>query len=96
VKKPSGLKVKNIKKKKARITWKKVRNVNGYEIYRSTKKSGKYKKIKTIKKGSTTSYTNSKLKNRRQYYYKIRAYKVVNGQKYYSTFTGAKGVKIKR
>lgn len=96
VKKPSGLKVKNIKKKKARITWKKVRNVNGYEIYRSTKKSGKYKKIKTIKKGSTTSYTNSKLKNRKQYYYKIRAYKVVNGQKYYSTFTGAKGVKIKR
>lgn len=51
VKTPAGLKVKNIKKKKSKLTWKKVNGASGYEIYRSTKKSGKYKRIKTGQPG---------------------------------------------
>lgn len=45
----TNLKVKNKKKRKAVITWKKVKNADGYQVYRATKKSGKFKKVKTIK-----------------------------------------------
>lgn len=96
IKKPSGFKVKNVKKRKVKVRWKKVKGADGYEIYRSTKKNGEYSRIKTIKKVGTVNYTNSKLKNKKQYYYKIRAYKTVNGKKYYSVFSGVKSVKIKK
>lgn len=95
VKKPSVIKVKSVKKKKVRITWKRVKGANGYELYRSTKKNGKYSKIKTVKKSGTVKYTDSRIKKKKQYYYKIRAYKKVNGKKYYSLFSDRKGIKIK-
>lgn len=44
------------------ISWKKVKGASGYEVYRSTKKNGKYKKIKTIKKAGTVRFTDKKLK----------------------------------
>ena len=78
------------------------RSVNGQieylltECVRQRKKNGKYVKIKTIKKPNTVKFTDSKLKKKKQYYYKIRAYKILNGRKYYSPFTGKKGVKIRK
>lgn len=48
-----------------KISWKKVKGASGYQIYRASKKKGKYKKIKTITKGSTRRYTNKKLKKER-------------------------------
>ena len=94
VQKPTGLKLNNIKKRKVKITWKKAKNVSGYEIYRCTKKNGKYKRIITIKKGGTIGCINSKLKTRQRYYYKIRSYKIVGKKKYYSSFTGIKNIKV--
>ena len=55
----------------------------------------KYKAVSTIKKGSTVSYTNKKLTSKKTYYYKVRAYRVVNGKKVYSGYSKVKGVKIK-
>ena len=46
LKKPSGFQAKNIKKNKAKLTWKAVKGADGYEIYRSTRKNGRYKKKK--------------------------------------------------
>lgn len=57
--------------------------------------NGKYKAVSTIKKGSTVSYTNKKLTSKKTYYYKVRAYRVVNGKKVYSGYSKVKGVKIK-
>ena len=71
-------------KKQIKISWKKVKGASGYEIYRSTSSKGKYKKIKTIKNGSICSFTNKKLKSKKTYYYKVRAYRVVNNKKVYS------------
>ncbi len=82
-------------KKRATVSWKKIKGVNGYEIYRSTKKTKGYKKIKTAKKVSIVSYTNKKLKAKKKYYYKIRAYKTVNGRKMYSSYSSPKAVKTK-
>lgn len=91
---PSGVKVK-AGSKQAKISWKKIKGVTGYEVYRSTKKSSGYKKVATIKKASTTSYTNKKLKKNKKYYFKVRAYKTVNGKKLYSSYSSPKQVKVK-
>ncbi len=88
--------VKNIKGKKVKLKWKKVSGVTGYEIYRSTKKNKGFKKIKTIKKGKTVTFTDKKLKKGKTYYYKIRTYKTVSKKKGYSAYSAVKKVKIKK
>ncbi len=82
-------------KKKVRVSWKKVTGASGYVIYRATKKNGKYKKVKTIKKGSTKSWTNKKLKSKKKYYYKVRAYRNVSGKKVYSVYSNISYKKVK-
>lgn len=95
VKKPAKFQVINVEKQKAKLTWKPVKDADGYEIYRSAKQKGKYKKIKTIKKGSSSVFKNGKLKKKRRYFYKIRAYRIVRGKKCRSPFARVKSVKIK-
>ena len=77
------------------ISWKKVKGASGYEVYRSTKKNGKYKKIKTIKKAGTVRFTDKKLKKGFAYYYKVRAYRKTAVAKVYGNDSAAKKVKIK-
>lgn len=60
---------------KVLIKWKKVREAKGYIVYRKTGKSGKYKKITTIKKNSTVTYTDYKTKDNTIYYYSVKAVK---------------------
>lgn len=64
------------------ITWSPVDDVNGYELYRSTKKKSGYKKIDTLKprKLSLTedglyTYTDDDKVSGQMYYYKIRAFR---------------------
>jgi lactocepin len=60
------------------LTWNKVSGANGYEVYRATSKNGKYTKVASVTK---TSYKDSKLKAGKTYYYKVCAYKSVEGTK---------------
>lgn len=94
-KKVSLSSVKNTGKKKATVKWKYDSKATGYQIYRSTKKSSGYKKVATVKR-STTSKAISKLKKGKIYYFKVRAYTVVDGKKYYGEFSKVKSVKIKK
>lgn len=94
-KKVSLSSVKNTGKKKATVKWKYDSKATGYQIYRSTKKSSGYKKVATVKR-STTSKAISKLKKGKIYYFKVRAYTVVDGKKYYGDFSKVKSVKIKK
>ena len=89
------LKAKASDTKNVKLTWSKVKGANGYEIYRSNSKNGKYKKIAAISKGSTTSYKNGKLKKSTTYYYKIRAYRKVDGKKVYGNYSSIVSVKTK-
>lgn len=88
--------VKNKSGRKVKLTWKRDKNVTGYEIYRSTKKDKNYKRIKTIKKNKTTSYTDQGVIKGKTYYYKIRSYKTVNYKKYCSSYSKVIKVKIKK
>ena len=78
-------------KGKVKLTWKKSSKADGYIIYRATKKNGKYKQIKMIKSWKKNSFTDKKVKSKKTYYYKIRAYKgTVNGP-----VSAAKKAKVK-
>ncbi|MBT2738110.1 InlB B-repeat-containing protein [Bacillus sp. ISL-7] len=72
---------------KTKVNWAMVSGANGYEVYRATSKTGAYSNIKTITSGSTLSYLNSSLTSGKTYYYKVRAYRTINGTKVYSPFS---------
>jgi len=89
------LKVTNVNESKLKLTWSKVSGANGYVIQRSTKKDSGYKTINTITDESKVTYTNSKLTLGKTYYYRVRAYRTVSGQKVYSSYSGKKGLQVK-
>ena len=76
--------------KKIILVWKKVSKANGYEIYRSTKKYGKYVLRKTVSQKNTLKFTDKKLKNKKKYFYIIRSYALNKGKKVYSKFSSIK------
>lgn len=98
---------KNVKKANG-YTWHKVRMyldgdivsyVDGYvasEYLNPIYKNKNYKKVKTITKNKTVSYTITKLTKGKTYYVKVRSYKTVNGKKYYSNYSSVKTVQIKK
>lgn len=91
--KPSIRNIRKKSKKAATISWNKVSSVQGYQLYRSTSKNGRYQCIKTLSSKSS-SYKNGGLKKKKTYYYKIRAYKKVNGKTFYSGFSAIKKIKM--
>ncbi len=69
-------KVKGVKARifgtKINLSWKKVKNAKGYQIYAGKKKNGSYSLVKTLKKGSVLKTT---VKNNKKYkFFKARAY----------------------
>ena len=78
----------------AMIKWNKATNASGYRIYRKTGKKGKYKYIKNITSGKTTSYKDKKVYKGKGYYYKVRPYRKTNAGTYYGKYTTANGATI--
>lgn len=78
-------------KKKATLKWSKVKGASGYTVYYKTKAKGPWKKLKNVK---GTSYTKTKLKSKRTYFFTVKAYKKYKGATYTSSFSSKK-VKIK-
>ena len=90
---PSLRKAKRISAKKATLSWKKVDGANGYVVYRKTN-NGRWQIIKKITKGSTTSFTDTKLSKDKKYTYTVRAYRTVGKKNVYSGYN-AKGLTVK-
>ncbi len=82
-------------KKKVKLTWKKIKSVTGYQVWMSTKKSSGYKKIATIKKAKSVTFTKKKLKSKKKYYFRIRAYRKVGKTTYYGAYSTVKMSKVK-
>ena len=61
---------------------------DGIEIYRSTKSNSGYgkKPIFVIKSGKS-SYYNTAVKSGTRYYYKVRGFLIIDGQKYYTDYS---------
>lgn len=81
---PGTIKGSAISYKSVKISWSKVSQASGYEVYQNNKKLADVK---------STIYTKSGLKTGSKYTYKVRAYRVVNGKKVYSSYT--KSVSLK-
>lgn len=75
--------------------WGKPKGAEGYQVYCSSSKNGKYSKVATIKKGKTTSAKIKGLKKGKKYFVTVRAYKSVDGKKIYSEFSNIKSTTIK-
>lgn len=88
---PSGLKAESKEYNKTRLTWNKVAGADGYKVYRSVSKKGKYKKIKTTK---AAAYTDKKVKTGKTYYYKVRAFASIDGKTAHSAYTAMKKVSV--
>lgn len=79
--KPSSLKTQTRSANSLKLSWSKVGNVNGYQLQR---KSGDT--YKTITNTTSTSYTVKDLSSATNYTFRVRAYKTVDGKKYYSSW----------
>lgn len=78
------------------LTWKKPRGAVGYQIYQSDQKNGKYRRVKTITKGNTTSCTLTGRDSKKTYFFKIRAFvKESNGKKTYGKFGSVKSLTVR-
>lgn len=87
------IKIGKPKKYKTQIKYKKIPNAYKYEIQYGTNR--KFKAAKT-KRTKNTKYTISKLKNRKTYYIRIRAYGYQFGERVYGKWSITKKLKIKR
>ncbi len=94
---PKKVKLSTLKagKKKLTVKWKKGKGIDGYEIQYSLKANFKGKKTVTISNAKKKSAVISKLKKRKTYYVRIRAFKIVGGVKYYSEWSEVKSKKTK-
>lgn len=91
----AGAKAKAQSGKKVKVTWKKVSNASGYEIYRAKKANGSYKKVGTVTSKKALSFTNKSLKKGKKYYYKVRAYRLIKGKKVYGPWSAVVSAKAK-
>ena len=94
--KPAKMKAPTVKagKKKVALAWKKIGNADSYQIQYST--NSKFKKAKSLNcSGKTAKATIKKLKSGKKYYVRIRAYKKLDGKKYYGSWSKVKSVKVK-
>jgi subtilisin family serine protease len=69
------------------VSWDQVSRADGYEVFRATTKNGTYTRVGTVTSRSTTSFTNSGLKTGTTYFYKVRAYRTVDGARIYSVYS---------
>ena len=90
-----GLTTKTISKTRIRLFWEKTYGASGYYIYRSNNLTGTYMRIATVTSGNALQYTNINLQHGTTYYYKVSAYRTVNGRRIEGTQSlAASGVTI--
>ena len=87
--------LKNQTRTSIKVSWKKVKDADGYAIYRSTKKNKGYKKVKTINSGRKLSWIDKKKKTGSKYYYKVRAWQKDGTGTAWTKSSKAKGLTAK-
>ncbi|WP_434799405.1 SH3 domain-containing protein [Terrisporobacter vanillatitrophus] len=87
--KVTGLTLKSKTTNSLTLSWTKVSNSDGYEIYKYDNSTGSYKLLKIISGNSNNYYTDSNLKANTSYTYKVRAYKMVDSKTVYGEYSSS-------
>lgn len=83
-------------KKYLKVYWEKSAGVKGYQLQYSTDKNfKKNKKTVTVKGAKTVSKKIKKLKSKKKYYVRVRSYRTLDGEKYYSKWSAKMSDKVK-
>jgi len=77
-------------KRKVTVTFKKVKYATKYEIYKKSKKTGKYYRIATVR---TNKFTDRKVSRNKRYTYKVRAVKNNYNKSLYSKIVTSRNVR---
>ena len=90
---PSLTAAKNLKGRKLRVRWKKAAGATGYQV--------QYARNRRMRKGriartSAGAKVLSRLKKKKKYYVRVRAFKKVAGKTYYSGWSSVRRVAIKK
>lgn len=81
---PTGLKASVASATKITVSWNKAAGATGYDVYRSTTENGTYSRLGSV---TTTSRDCPGLVTGTKYYFKVRAYKEVDGKKVYGAYS---------
>lgn len=87
---PSKVKAASAAYNKIKLTWAAVSGANGYEVCQYNSSTKQYSRVASA---TGTSYTRGSLKTGQKYTFKIRAYKTVNGEKIYGSYSKAVSAK---
>ena len=79
--------------RRARLRWQAVSGRTGYAVYRRKGPSGGYSFIKNV---TSAAFTDSQLAAGSNYYYRIRAYRIVDGKKYFGPFSNIVRITAKK
>ena len=95
LKKPTFSYAKSTKRKSFTTTWKKTGGNSGWQVQYSTNK--KFRSgVRTVNlKVNNTKLTIRNLKNTKNYYVRVRSYKKVGRQNWYSGWSSVKSVRIR-
>ena len=76
-----------------RVSWNNIPGESGYQIARSKSSTKNFKIVKRVSK----NYKSTKIKTPRykKYYYKVRAYKTVNGKRIYGPWSSGKAYRLR-
>ncbi len=91
---PASVSVNTSDSQSLKVFWKAVNGADGYELYRSASSGGGYSLTATVTSGKT-EYRDTGLTIGSTYFYKVRAYRTVNGKKVYSGYSSEKSGTVK-
>ncbi|MCH5265693.1 MAG: transglutaminase domain-containing protein [Lachnospiraceae bacterium] len=82
--------------KKARINWKKSQGATGYIVYRRTSAKKSWKKMETVTGDDQLFCYDDAVAAKKKYYYAVRAFVEVDGEKAYSSLSKGKKAYFKK
>ena len=84
LKAPENVSSSKVNANTAKVKWSSVSGAAGYVVYRSTSENGTYTRLGTV---SQTNRNCTSLVSGRTYYFKVRAYVVIDGTTYYGSYS---------
>ncbi len=86
-----------VKKNKtyAKVSWNNINGESGYQVNKMTLSNGNYKLVKSYYYSAAKSSANISAAKNKTYYYKVRAYKTVDGKKIYGPWSDIRSFKRK-